>query len=449
MKYFYKSKGSDFYSPKPENSPLVWILVSFALLVGSLIGLFKGYNFGGLLPEVCLVSGVVFLIVTAWQVIIAKKQLGSYKRILSYLLNYDRVQSIENRLLINRNATSFVSKSYRVLPKIWLYKEYENGFPIFYIKMEILNEEDVEKVGKVIISPALGDKYVVSSSSESRNQDWYEFICPYIGLECQWIPKTENDLEKISPYEIKLMKNVTVDMTELPHLAVYGLTGSRKTSLLMAILAEKIGCADCFFLDGKNEFSVLKKFYPSDHFAVTESEVTSLLARLIKIMKKRQKYINKVTMASDGEMQQTAKAVGLKPIYLFIDEFASIKAEFEKPKELDRLMTQALMKFRSVGIYVIFASQSPNVEGGLSGQSRSQFGTYVLLGSANQTTQRMIFEDTVTTGRTPVGEGYYLSKSANMPNAEYFIIPDLHKCKLNTLAVYERLYRRGKNHENN
>ena len=36
MRYFYKSKNSDFYNASMIDNPLVWLLVILALFVGSL-----------------------------------------------------------------------------------------------------------------------------------------------------------------------------------------------------------------------------------------------------------------------------------------------------------------------------------------------------------------------------------------------------------------------------
>lgn len=443
MRYYRKNQNNDFYQLRLEDNPIVWIIVTFALMVLCIAGLIKGYSFGGLLAEVATISGLIFLVLTIYQVVVAKKMLGTYKRILSYLLNYDRVQVIQTWILNARNSTGMVSKSYKVMPKIWLYYEKNT----FYIKVQKLSDKDAEKVGLTIISPALGDNFIVASSAESRDQDWYEFVCPRFSLNRKWTPRTLDEFTKIDPYSIKLMNDVIIEQDKLPHIAIFGLTGSRKTSLLLTILEEKIACADCYFLDGKSELSVFKTFYPEKRFAVNEEEVTALLQQLIKQIKERQLLINKKVIVSE-KVGLTAKGAKLKPIYLFIDEFASIKARFSKPnkKKLDDLMAQILMQSRSAGVYVVYASQAPNAEGGLNTQSRSQFGTYVLLGSANAETQRMVFDTTVTTGRVSDGEGFYLEKISQMPNPEFIEIPDTYKHDLNQLSTFKKLYMKGKNH---
>ena len=439
MRYFFKNNNSDFYESRLEDNPFFWIVTTFGVSILCLIGLLKGFYLGGLVVEVGLISSLVFLCVAGYQYYQARSMLGTNKHIVSYLANYSRVQTIETWLINSRNSTGMVSKSYRVMPKVWLYKDYAQGVPYFFVKMQKLGDKDADDVGKNVISPAFGDSFVVISSSEDRNQDWYCFVCSYLDRNEQWIPNKIDDFSRIDPYSVKLMNNVLVDQTKLPHLAIFGLTGSRKTSLLLTIFEEKIGCADCFFLDGKGELSVFSSFYPKNHFATSEEEVTNLLQKLIKKMQQRQKLINEKVLSS-GYLGLTAKDADLKPIYLFIDEFASIRARFAKPKVLDKLILQILMQSRSAGIYVIYASQSPNVEGGLNSQSRAQFGTYILLGSASPETQRMIFDTVAVTGSMASGEGIYLEKIAQMPTPQYFVVPDTYKNHLNDLMIFKDLY---------
>ena len=107
-------------------------------------------------------------------------------------------------------------------------------------------------------------------------------------------------------------------------------------------------------------------------------------------------------------------------------------------------MLQALMTFRSFGIYILYSSQSPSTQV-LSNQMRSQFSTYILLGTANEDTQRMVFDQVATSGTVPVGSGFYLEKTAQMPTPQRFEVPDIHKYNLNTLEVLKEIYKKGRN----
>ena len=70
-------------------------------------------------------------------------------------------------------------------------------------------------------------------------------------------------------------------------------------------------------------------------------------------------------------------------------------------------MLQVLQQGRSLGVFVIFASQSPSTEV-IPQQLRMQLGTVILLGTANADIQRMAFGEVATTGTVPKFTGYYI-----------------------------------------
>ena len=440
MRYYYKNKNNDFYSAQIIDNPFIWLLVTLVAFVALLYLLLKGVELGGLMKYICVASGVAFTVTALWQAYQAKRHLGKLSRIGSYFLNYDTVQALDTSILNSRSAAAMTNKSYRVIPKIWLWY----GGNAYHIKIQKLAgsyESDLDHVAE-LVSSTIGDRYSVTSKSIDRSGSWYEIICSRIDEDLRFVPRTIDDL-KVKPHTIKLMNSLTIPLNKLPHLAIFGQTGSRKTTVLLTILAEVIGEAPCYFIDGKGEFKPLKTFYPADHFATEPQEVIQLLNKLLCIRKKREKIINEA-VKKRGAMGLTACDVGLKPIYVFVDEYASVKARFDKPKELESLMLQALMTFRSFGIYILYSSQSPSTQV-LSNQMRSQFSTYILLGTANSDTQRMVFDEVATTGSVPIGSGYYIEKTAQMPTPQRFEVPDTYKHNLNTLEVLKKIYKKGRN----
>lgn len=449
MRYFYKNKNNDFYSSQLINNPLFWIVITFALVTVTIYFQFKGISLGGLTFEVCSLSVCIFIGLLSYQLYQAKRYLGSFSRTVSYLLNYDLVEALDTAILNSRSAAAMTNKSYRVLPKIWLWYEKNSGVLECHLKIQKLAgsyESDLDHVAE-LVSSTMGDHFEVISKSIDKSGSWFEITCGLVNENLRFIPKTIADF-KVKPHEIKLMNNLTIPMNKLPHMAIFGSTGSQKTTVLLTILAEVIGTFDekgeasCYFIDGKGEFKPLKTFYPADHFATESSEVLDLLKRLLAISKRREKIINN-EIEKRGAMGLTACDIGLKPIYVFIDEYASVKARFSKPKELENLMLQALMTFRSFGIYILYSSQSPSTQV-LSNQMRSQFSTYILLSNANEDTQRMVFDQVVTSGTVPIGSGYYLEKTAKMATPQRFEVPDTHKYKLNTLEVLKEIYEKGR-----
>lgn len=444
MRYFYKDKNSDFYSTRLLESPTVWTWISLGTAMGAFYLASRGFPAD--LVKIGLVALAVFVGLASWQAFLYWRYLGSFKHWLSYWSNLGLVWNLQTSLLNAKNTGAVASHSYRVLPRIWVYKEDQK----FYFKIQKIPgsfEDDLDHLAE-LVGATLGDRWEVVGKSLDSSGVWFELVFGQVNKHLRFIPKTISEIPQPA-YTLKLMNGVSIDMTQLPHLALFGLTGSRKTSTLIALLAEILpssegsegGECGVYFLDGKGEFSVLSSFIPADHFASNEEDILNLLERLIKIMKKRAGIVNK-EVQKRGVMGLTAKKVGLKPIYLIVDEYASVKASFKKPKELDSLMLQCLMQFRAYGIYVLYAAQSPNSQI-LPVQMREQFGTYILLGTANAETQRMTFGEVATTGTVPLGSGFYLTKTAQMPTPQRFEVPDFYRYGLNGIDTLKKLYEMG------
>lgn len=440
MRYFYKNENSDFYQPKIIENPVFWQVVSLIVFIGTIYAKFKNCSIPRL-NYIILVSFLVFVGVSIYEFIEAKKYLGNFKRVLSYLVNYVDVQRFDTALLNSKTGTGMVTHKYRVLPQTFVY--YENKQAHFQVeKVDGWLDADLDKIGE-ILSSSMGDRWELTSKSV-RAQSWFCYTLSPVVQNLRFIPQSVDDL-KTNAYDLKLMNNLTISMNKLPHLAVFGLTNSKKTTLLLTILLEHIADSDCYFLDGKNEFSVFSSFYPADRFAVSSDEVINLLDRVIAIMNERKEEL-KIEIAKTGKMGLTAYDLNLKPIYLFIDEYASIISRFTSTKErkaCNSKLLQILQQSRAYGIYVLYCSQSPSTDV-LENQSRSQFGTYILLGSANADTQRMCFGQTIEAGNVDVGAGYYLEKTAEMTTPQRFEVPDIFENNLNELSVFKQIYNNRK-----
>ena len=102
-------------------------------------------------------------------------------------------------------------------------------------------------------------------------------------------------------------------------------------------------------------------------------------------------------------------------------------------------MLQILMQSRAYSIYVLYSSQSPSTEV-LSQQMRSQFGTYILLGSANSDVQRMAFGQVAYEGNLEKFSGYYLQNTADMTTPQLFEVPNIFENNLNTVDTFKQMY---------
>lgn len=444
MRYFYKNKNTDFYNSKIIDNPAFWIFVSLIISIASFIAILKGYR-NLLVVEIALVSIVTFLIVTGYQFYQVKRYLKTFRNFLSYLANYDLVQALNTSILNSKSSASMTNKSYRVLPKIWLW--YHSSTPEYIIKIEKLAgtyDSDLDHLSQ-LVSSTLGDRYRITSKSISQDENWFEFTASLVQQNLRFVPRTTNDLQQ-PLYKVRLMNNLILDFSQLPHLACFGKTNSGKSTVLWAIILQVIGNSEIYFEDFKNEFSILNSFYPCDHFATNTDQIVKMLEKLVKIMNVRKKLINQASKKR-GVIGLTAFDMKMKPIYFVADEWASVLSAFgtdtnekRKKKHCEDLLRQLLMQARSTALIILYVSQSPSTDV-LSNQDRSQFGTYVLLGSANSDVQRMAFGQIATQGNVEKFSGYYLQSTADMTTPEIFEVPDIFKNKLNTVNVFRELYK--------
>lgn len=448
MRYYYKDKGSDFYNPKLIDNPVIWILVSLIASIVSFAAILKGYR-SSLIIEIALVSIVVFIAVTGYQIYQVKRYLKTFRNFLSYLANYNLVQALNTSILNSKSSASMTNKSYRVLPKIWLW--YHSSTPEYIIKIEKLAgsyDSDLDHLAQ-LVSSTLGDRYKITSKKVTQDENWFEFVASPVVQDLRFVPKSVNDLVQ-KPYVVRLMNNLVIDFAKLPHFAVFGKTNSGKSTVLWSIVLQVIGNSQLFFIDFKNEFSILKEFYPAGRFATSQDEAINLLEKVVSILNQRKKLVQRESRRRQV-IGLTASKLGLEPIYLIIDEFASVLASFgtsvegrKKRKLCESLLLQVLMQSRAFGIIVLYASQSPATEV-LNQQMRSQFSTYILLGSANSDVQRMALGQVATAGNVDKFSGYYVEETADFTTPQLFEVPDFYKNKLNELDTFEYLYNRKEN----
>lgn len=446
MRYYYKNQNSDFYNPKLIDNPIIWILVSLIASIVSFVAILKGYR-SSLIIEIALVSIVVFIAVTGYQIYQVKRYLKTFRNFLSYLVNYSVVQALNTAILNSKSSAGMVNKSYRVLPKIWIYSS-ALEYNIKIQKLAGTYDSDLDHLAQ-LVSSVLGDHYWITSKRITRDESWFEFIASPVEQNLKFVPKNLDDLKQ-KPYIVKLMNSLTINFAKIPHLALFGRTNSGKSTVLWAILLQVIGNSQVYFVDFKNEFSVLASFYPNERFATNTNQIITLLQKVVLLMNERKNFVQKEAKRR-GLIGLTGYDLNLTPVFLVVDEFASVLSAFSNTSEgrkqkkiCESLMLQILMQSRAYSIYVLYSSQSPSTEV-LSQQMRSQFGTYILLGSANSDTQRMAFGQVAYEGNVERFSGYYLQNTADMTTPQIFEVPDIFENHLNTVEVFKQLYNRREN----
>ena len=442
MRYFYKNKNNDFYNPRLVDNPVFWMCSSLAVYVVSSVVYFHGFK-GWAVCDLRNLSFFMFLVLLIFELMEARKHLGNFKRVFSYLSCYFMYSgAITTALLNSKNKASLVNHSYRVLPKIWIYQEHKNLF-IKVEKMPGTYEDDLSKLAE-LISSAVGENWRVTSKIAEDNESWFSFVLSRVDRDLLFVPKSLDDLRQ-KQYHVKLQNNLIIDFSKNHHLAIFGKTDSGKSTLIWSIILQTISNSDLYFEDFKNEYSILNNFYPKGRFATNTDQIIKLLEKLVQIMNERKKMVTKKAQKS-GVIGLTGFDLGMKHIILVVDEWSSVLSSFatdsvgrKQKKHCEHLINQLLSQSRAYAMTMLYANQSPSTDV-LSQKDRSQFGIYCLLGDSNQDTQRMVFDQVVSSGNVGRFSGYYLKESADMTNPERIYVPDVFRYSLNQTSVFKKLY---------
>lgn len=301
---------------------------------------------------------------------------------------------------------------------------------------------DVDKLTEDINSSFRGKlgAYAVTSAMITTDGLYYKFVLEDVGTDKTWRPATLEDI-KAEKYIIKLQEGLEVNLSERAHIAIWGKTGSKKTTVLFGIILQLFSMgADVRFIDGKDEFSAFSGFYPIEKIVSIPDDVFEQLEDILGIIKKRQKIMAD-EVQKRGKMGLKASEVGLRPTVLVADEIGSIVAlmDSKQAKKFVADLTAIIQRGRSVGVSVIASTQDPSTDT-LPQKIRQQFSTKILLGSANTDTQRMAFGEIATAGNVEDFRGFYMCDGLTTQPMKFFVC-DLYSHGFNELGAFERAYK--------
>lgn len=288
--------------------------------------------------------------------------------------------------------------------------------------------------------------YAVTSSRIAPNGNEFVLTLEDVGSDRTWRPKTLGEMKQPS-HVLKLQKDLTINLADSPHLIFYGKSGSGKSTSLISVLVQALMWAgsQIYIADPKREFSALSDFYPADRLAVEADEVIAMLDRVCEIVRDRQ------IVVSDGvrkrqKMGLRAYDLGLSPVVVMIDEVSALMASMDSKakKEFLSLLTQIVMKGRSVSCFLILGNQSALADKGITTDIRGQIATKVVLGKVGGSGEeyRMAFGEVATKGAVERFKGYYLTDGLEQPLL--YSVTDLHSHNLNDLETIKRAYEIGK-----
>ena len=180
-----------------------------------------------------------------------------------------------------------------------------------------------------------------------------------------------------------------------PHLLLGGGTGGGKTFTILSLIYALCRVGEVEICDPKNSdlmaLGKLPLFAGKVHTG--KKDITQCLENTVELMETRFKTMNN---SSRYKMGKNYAYYGLKPKFVFIDEFAAFKAElandYSTDGEVDEYLTQLILKARQAGIFFIVAMQRPDGEF-LKTALRDQFMFRMSVGRLSETGILMIFGD--------------------------------------------------------
>lgn len=437
MAVIYKKNAQNVYKiPLYRFFWVWWLLVVSLAILSSIIGLvvsIKAVQFA-LWSLVC-----VLIIVRAYSLM---KSVINAKSIKTHITQKGAERAITKSLLATMSVNRLQNTPHISVPVVRVGASLPSYITVTVEKLPGMYELD--KLTEDINSSFRGKlgAYAVTSAMVTTDGLFYKFVLEDVGTDKTWRPATMEDI-KAEKYIIKLQKGLKVNLSERAHIAVWGKTGSKKTTVLFGIILQLFSMgADVRFIDGKDEFSSFKDFYPSDKIVSDIDPVFEQLEDILAIIKERQQI-----MADEVQKRQKiglkASEVGLQPVVLVADEIGSIVAlmDSKQSKKFVADLTAIIQRGRSVGVSVIASTQDPSTDT-LPQKIRQQFATKVLLGSANSDIQRMAFGEVAKAGNVEDFRGFYMCDGLTNQPLKFYVC-DLYSYGFNELEAFKKAYKLG------
>lgn len=437
MAVIYKNNAQNVYKiPLYRFFWVWWLLVVFLAVLSSIIGLvvsIKAVQFA-LWSLVC-----VLIIVRAYSLM---KSVINAKSIKTHITQKGAERAITKSLLATMSVNRLQDTPHISVPVVRVGASLPSYITVTVEKLPGMYELD--KLTEDINSSFRGKlgAYAVTSAMVTTDGLFYKFVLEDVGTDKTWRPATMDDI-KAEKYIIKLQKGLKVNLSERAHIAVWGKTGSKKTTVLFGIILQLFSMgADVRFIDGKDEFSSFKDFYLSDKIVSDIDLVFEQLEDILAIIKERQQI-----MADEVQKRQKiglkASEVGLQPVVLVADEIGSIVAlmDSKQSKKFVADLTAIIQRGRSVGVSVIASTQDPSTDT-LPQKIRQQFATKLLLGSANSDIQRMAFGEVATAGNVEDFRGFYMCDGLTNQPLKFYVC-DLYSYLFNELEAFKKAYKLG------
>ncbi|WP_343086640.1 FtsK/SpoIIIE domain-containing protein [Streptococcus salivarius] len=335
-----------------------------------------GYFIVGILITSCLVAYLLNRM--CYEKIVFFQKLNSL-RILSRFLIENNLYLIKNIRRENKTIEKIV------LPQVYLKQS--------RYKIEVHFILEGNKFQDRFLN--LGSTLEVMFNGDFRNKTFDKrFITYDIAINRIDSRITINEVE-VKGSKLQLMKDVTWDYIEEPHLLIGGGTGGGKTVVLMAIIyaLAKIGFVD--ICDPKNsDLAGLKKI-PVFHGRVytSKEDIIQCFKENVAFMEKRYELMSTSHKFQAGK---NFTHYGMTPKFILVDEWAALMAKIDRDyslqSEIMEYLSQLVLEGRQAGVFIIFAMQRPDGEF-IKTALRDNFMKRLSVGHLESTGYDMMFGD--------------------------------------------------------
>ena len=338
------------------------------------------------LPQAYFIGAVFFSSsILAWFI----NQLGYEKLLFFQKMNSLRILSrflLENNLYLSKK----IKRENKISEKIELPQVYLKQSP-YRIEISFILEGN--KFQDRFLN--LGSTLEVMFNGDFRNKTFDKRFIKYEIAINRIDSRISIDNVIVKSSKLQLMKDVTWDFIEEPHLLIGGGTGGGKTIVLMTIIyaLAKIGFID--ICDPKNsDLAGLKKI-PVFHNRVytSKEEIINCFKENVEFMEKRYKL-----MSSSHKFQagKNFTHYDMKPKFILVDEWAALMAKIDRDytqqAELMEYLSQLVLEGRQAGVFIIFAMQRPDGEF-IKTALRDNFMKRLSVGHLESTGYDMMFGD--------------------------------------------------------
>ena len=437
MAITYKKNAQNVFSVPLYALFVFWFTISILLAVFmSVIGYF--------VPSKICQIGIFVLwslvaILTIWRAYSLTKSVIEAKTIGKYITQKDAEKQVTKSLLATMSVNRLQDTPFISVPSVRVCDSRPSHIIVEVEKLAGMYE--IDKMTEDINSSFRGKlaNYAVTSAMITTDGLTYKFVLEDVATDKTWRPATIDDI-KAEKYKIKLQEGLTVDLSERAMLSVWGKTGSKKTTVLFGMILQLFSMgADVRFIDGKDEFSAFKGFYPADKIVSDVDDVLKQLEDVLRLVKERQQI-----MAQESQKRQKiglkASEVGLRPVSVVADEIGSIVVQMDnkQAKQFINGFVAIIQRGRSVGVSIFASTQDPSTDT-LPQKVRQQFSTKILLGSANSDIQRMAFGEVATAGDVEDFRGFYTCDGLTNQPMKFYVC-DLYSYDFNELGSFKKAY---------